>query len=74
MANPISLIPKNASPRAAALSARDFALAMPNLNAARTSACGLEKFVNTLLIRLVEWRSGFGWRAGGSLFAGLLSS
>ena len=40
----VSGIPKNVSPRATALMGRDFALAMPKLNAARTSACGLDRF------------------------------
>ena len=33
-----------------------------------TSAWGLERFGNMLLIWLVRWRNGFGWRAGGSSF------
>ena len=49
-----------------------FGLAMPKLNAARTSACGLERFGNMLLIWFVQWHNGFGWRAGGSFFAAFI--
>ena len=66
--SPVSGIPKNVRPRATALRARDSALATPNLNAARTAAWDLMIFWNTLLIWLVQWRNGFGWRAGGSSF------
>ena len=51
----VSGIPKNVKPRAMALSGRDSALAMPKLNAARTSACDLERFGKMLLIWLVQW-------------------
>ena len=34
--------------------------------AARTAAFGLDRFGNTLLIWLVQWRNGFGWLTGGS--------
>ena len=37
---------------------RDSALAMPNLKAAMTAAWGWERFGNTLLIWLVQWRNG----------------
>ena len=50
-----------------------FALATPKLKAARTAACGLDRFGNMLLIWLVQWRNGIGWRAGGSSL-GLLFS
>ena len=64
----VSGIPKNVRPRATSLRAQDFALAMPKLNAARTVACGLDRFGNTLLIWLVQWYNGIGWLTGGSSF------
>ena len=60
----VSGIPKNVRLRDG-VERGDFALATPKLKAARTSACGLPRFGNTLLIWLVQRHNGIGWLTGG---------